>query len=145
MATLFAQIIRGEIPGTFVWADDQCVAFATIEPVRDGHLLLVPRAEAPSYWEADPADVAHMAKVAQILSRAQLRAFAAKRVGQIVAGFDVPHLHIHLIPLDDQGQLTLAGAQGGDPEAIEVACQQIRQALRDLGEDAHVTDRAPGA
>lgn len=145
MDSIFTKIIRGEIPGTFVWADDVCVAFATIEPLTPGHILLVPRAEVPSYWEADPEDVAHMAKVAQILSRAQLRAFDAVRIGQIVAGFDVNHLHIHLVPLSDQGQLNLALARPAAPEDLAQACAKIRDALIEAGYGDHVTAQAPGA
>ncbi|MBD3689113.1 HIT family protein [Nanchangia anserum] len=145
METVFTQIINGSIPGTFVWADETCVAFATIEPVQPGHLLLVPREPVESYWQAPPETVAHMARVAQIISRAQLEACGGARVGQIVAGFDVPHLHIHLIPLRDQSQLRLDGATPGDPEDIAEACERIRAALRAAGETDHVCEAAPGA
>ena len=143
MATVFTQIMTGKIPGTFVWADDVCCAFATIEPLSDGHLLLVPREEYDSYWTAPADTVAHMARVAQVLSRAQSAAFDCVRVGQIVAGFDVPHLHIHLVPLTDQGQLSLSRAKAGDPAQIAAACAKIRDALVAAGEGDHVIDSAP--
>ncbi|MDO4613841.1 MAG: HIT family protein [Actinomycetaceae bacterium] len=144
MATLFTRIINGEIPGTFVWADEECVAFMTIEPVTPGHLLLVPRQEAESYWDASPEVVAHMARVAQILSRAQLEAFSTARVAQAVAGFDVPHLHIHLIPVDSEADMALSKAKAAEPSELEEAAAKIRAALSKAGYP-QVCEAAPGA
>lgn len=130
MASIFTKIIEGELPGAFVYKDDVCVAFLSIEPVTPGHILLVPREEVDCYWDAQPDTVAHMARVAQTLSKALLAAYPnAKRVGQIVAGFDVPHVHVHLIALESQDQLTLAGTSMASPQSLEEEAQKIRAAL----------------
>ncbi|WP_252865333.1 HIT family protein [Mobiluncus mulieris] len=86
--------------GNFAWQDEKCVVFATIEPRSPGHMLVVPREEVDNYLDADPDLLAHLAKIVQIIGQAGCRAFGAPRAFIAVAGFDVPHLHIHVIPTD---------------------------------------------
>ena len=97
--SVFTKIINGQIPGRFVWADDVCVAFATIEPHTAGHVLVVPRHQFESFTDADEATVSHLAVVARRIAATQMRVFDAARPGLVVVGFDVPHLHIHVLPL----------------------------------------------
>ena len=86
MASVFSKIISGEFSGLFAWADDRCVAFATIEPISAGHLLVVPRDEVPAFTQADDDLLAHLARVAKIIGRAQEQAFEAPRAALIIAG-----------------------------------------------------------
>ena len=81
MASIFTKIIDGQIPGNFVWADDQCVAFADINPHTDGHVLVVPRQEVSSYLEASDELLAHLTVVAKRIGQAQVKAFDAPRSG----------------------------------------------------------------
>ena len=67
MPTLFTKIIEGEIPGRFVWSDETCVAFLTIEPLTDGHAMVVPRAELEQWTDADEETWAHLQEVARII------------------------------------------------------------------------------
>ena len=100
MSTIFTKIIDGEIPGRFVWKDDQCVAFMDIMPASEGHLLVVPRAEIDR-WPDLPEDLAaHLFSVAHKISGALDDAFDKDRVALMIAGFDVPHTHIHMFPAD---------------------------------------------
>ncbi|OKL52001.1 HIT family protein [Buchananella hordeovulneris] len=134
MSTVFSQIIAGNIPGYFAWADETCVAFATIAPVTDGHLLVVPRAEVERYTAADDATLAHLAVVAGRIGRAQEEALGCLRAGIVVAGFEVPHLHVHVVPLWEEGQLTLARARTDVPPAqIQAAVDKVRSALQAAG------------
>ena len=87
MSTIFTKIIAGEIPGRFVWADEVCVAFATIEPHTDGHVLVVPRLEVDSYVDAPDDVVAHLAVVAKRIGATQVRVFEAPRAGLIEDGW----------------------------------------------------------
>lgn len=132
MATLFTRIIDGEIPGTFVWRDDVCVAFLTIGPLRRGHTLVVPRVEIDHWLDLDPDVVAHIMLVAQTIGRAQRAAFSPGRVGLIVAGLEVPHVHVHVVPIDREADLSFANAQAATPESLEAAARPLREALRDL-------------
>src|SRR5690242_7525515 len=73
--TLFTRIINGELPGRFVWRDDQCVAFLSIAPLRPGHTLVVPIAEVDEWTDLEPALASHLMVVAQTIAQAQKRAF----------------------------------------------------------------------
>ena len=103
--SVFSKIIAGELPGRFVWADDVCVAFATIEPVQTGHILIVPREETDKYIDVDPNVFSRMAHVAQIIGKAQMRAFNITRPVMSILGFDVPHCHIHVMPAKTHGDI----------------------------------------
>lgn len=126
-------IAEGQIPGRFVWADEVCFVIATIEPINPGHVLVIPRQQVDTYWDAPAETVAHMSKVAQHICQAQIKAFEVKRSGLIVAGFDVPHLHIHVVPLHDQAELSFTRAQQVPDTQLDQAMTKLRQALVDLG------------
>lgn len=137
--TVFTKIINGQIPGRFVWSDDLCVAFATIEPHTDGHVLVVPRQEVDSYVDADDALVAHLAVVAKRVGAAQRRVFGAPRAGLVVAGYGVPHLHIHVLPIRSEADLSFSSARRDLPaEAIDAAMEALRAGLREDGWGAFV-------
>ena len=109
--SVFTKIINGDIPGRFVWADDVCVAFATIEPQTPGHVLVVPRIARESYIDANEPTVAHLAVVAKRIAAAQVRVFDAVRPGIVVLGLDVPHLHIHVLPLHRAADIAPSSAR----------------------------------
>ncbi|WP_282948048.1 HIT family protein [Cellulomonas endometrii] len=139
MATLFTRIIDGEIPGRFVWADEHAVAFGTIAPITDGHVLVVPRAEVPRFTDADDDLLAHLVVVAKTIGRAQEVAWDAPRAALVVAGFEVPHLHLHVLPAWGEGELSFANARHDVPaEALDAAAERLRDALRTAGHAAHV-------
>lgn len=139
MATIFTRIIDGEIPGTFVWRDARCVAFMSINPMAHGHVLVVPIEEVDHWIDADPDLTAHLFHVTRIIGEAQRRAFAPERIGVIVAGYEVPHTHVHVIPTNDMGQLSFANAAPHvDRDELESAAAAIRDALGALGHTSGV-------
>ncbi|MEV7972641.1 HIT family protein [Cellulomonas sp. NPDC089187] len=139
MSTLFTRIIDGEIPGRFVWADERCVAFATIAPITDGHVLVAPREEVPRFTDAADDLLAELIRVAKIVGTAQQTAFDAPRAALLVAGFEVPHLHLHVLPAWGEEQLSFANARSDVPaEQLDAAAERVRAALRDAGYDAQV-------
>jgi histidine triad (HIT) family protein len=126
MTTIFSRIIAGEIPGTFVYRDARCVAFMSINPLARGHVLVVPIEEVDHWIDATPDLVAHLFAVSHRIGRAQKQAFDCERVGLIIAGYEVPHTHIHVIPTDHMGQLSFANAASSvDPAELEVAAAAI--------------------
>jgi histidine triad (HIT) family protein len=134
MATLFTKIIEGEIPGRFVWRDDRAAAFLTIAPIRPGHVLVVPIEEVDHWVDLDADLAAHLTEVARQVGRAQMTAFAPTRIGLIVAGLEVPHCHLHLIPIDAESDLSFAKADHDpSPAALDDAAERLRAALRDQG------------
>ncbi len=134
MPTVFTRIIDGDLPGRFVWSDDISVAFLSINPIRPGHVLVVPRAEVDRWTDLDPATASHLMVVAQQVARAQQEAFRPVRVGMIIAGLEVPHVHLHLIPIDSEADLDFRLAERSpDPAALDAAAAAIRDALRGMG------------
>jgi histidine triad (HIT) family protein len=130
MATIFTRIIEGEIPGTFVWRDDQCVAFLSINPMAFGHTLVVPIEEIDHWIDASPELTAHLFDVTRRIGRAQQAAFSPARVGVIIAGYEVPHAHIHVVPTDDISQLSFANAAPSvSPDELRRAADMITAAL----------------
>jgi histidine triad (HIT) family protein len=135
MPTVFTMIINGDIPGRFVWKDDKCVAFLTINPLRPGHTLVVPRDEVDHWLDLDADLLGHLSTVSQSIGKAMQRAFQPKKVGLMIAGLEVPHVHMHLVPIiNEVRDLDFANAeQNPDPDALDQAADAIRTALRELG------------
>ncbi len=130
MPTIFTRIIAGEIPGTFVHRDEHCVVFMSINPMAVGHALVVPIAEV-DHWIDLPADlVTHLFQVAHRIGLAQKAAFDCDKVGLIVAGYEVPHTHIHVIPTTNMGQLSFANAAASiSRDDLEAAAAAIKAHL----------------
>lgn len=139
MTTVFSKIIAGEIPGRFVWADDRCVAFATIAPISAGHVLVVPREEVDRLTDTDDDLLAHLMLVAKRIGLAQEAAFDGSRAALVVAGFEVPHLHLHVLPAWGEAELSFANARNDVPPAeLDAAAEAVRAALLAQGDGAHV-------
>lgn len=136
--SVFTKIIDGEIPGRFVWADEVCVAFATIEPQSEGHVLVVPRAEVESFTDASEEVVAHLAVVARRIAATQLRVFDAVRPGIMVVGLDVPHLHVHVLPLHSAADVALSSARAATGTELDSAMERLRAGLVADGWQAYV-------
>jgi histidine triad (HIT) family protein len=136
MTTIFTKIIEGEIPATFVWRDDRCVAFMSINPLRDGHVLVVPTAEI-DHWLDCPSDVRdHLMEVSQAIGRAIQKVHNPAKVGLMIAGLEVPHLHIHVVPIDGVRDLDFANAAASvERDYLEEQAEAIRNALMTMGVD----------
>jgi histidine triad (HIT) family protein len=134
MATIFTKIIDGEIPGTFVWRDDECVAFMSINPLRSGHTLVVPRQEVDLWTDCPPELRNHLFEVSQTIAKAIQQVYLPERVGLMIAGLDVPHLHIHLVPIDGVRDLDFANAASNvDREELDESARSIRQVMTSQG------------
>lgn len=134
MASLFTRIIEGELPGRFVWKDEKAVAFLTIAPIRKGHTLVVPREEIDHWLDLPPELNRHLVDVAQSVGKGIQRAFEPEKVGMMIAGLEVPHVHLHLSPIWDLQDLNFANQQKDpDPAELDDAAEKIRAALRALG------------
>ena len=134
MATVFSAIIAGDIPGDFVWRDEDVVAFMTIEPITTGHTLVVPRAEIDQWQDLDAEVFAKVTRVAQAIGQAVRKAFDAPRAGLLIAGLEIPHLHLHVFPAFDLGDFNIGNAdKNATPESRKEAAGKIRAALTELG------------
>ncbi|MGG5751698.1 HIT family protein [Zafaria sp. Z1313] len=134
MSTLFTKIIDGAIPGRFVWKDPEVVVFLSIGPLTDGHALVVPREEVDEWTDAEPELLDKLLRVARTVGRAQKRAFSSQRAGLLVAGFEVPHLHVHVWPTASLADFDLARADANpDPARLDANAEKLRAALIEDG------------
>ena len=132
MSSVFTKIIDGELPARFVYRDEKCVAFLSIEPLRYGHTLVVPIEEVDKWTDLDSQTWSHLNEIALEIGGAIKTAFDTPRTGYIIAGFDVPHTHIHLFPTEKMEDYDFAkafAADATDPAAMDEAAARIRQHL----------------
>ena len=133
MASVFSMIINHEIPGRFVYEDDHVVAFLTIEPMTPGHTLVVPRAEIDNWQDVEPGAFGHVMAVSQKIGKAVCKAFGAARSGLIIAGLEVPHLHVHVFPARDLADFGFANVdRNPSPASLDEAQAKIKAALAEL-------------
>ena len=138
MPTIFTRIIDGELPGRFVWRDEQVVAFLSINPITHGHTLVVPRVEVDHWLDLDADVWSRVSGVSRVVGRAIQTAFDPPRVGTMIAGFEVPHVHVHVLALQQLSDLDFANAATDpDPDDLDAAAAAIRSALRAAGHDEH--------
>lgn len=133
MPTLFTRIINSEIPGTFVYRDSLCVSFMTINPISPGHVLVLPIEEVDHWPDMSDDLTSHLFYVARMIARAQHRAFKCRRVGLVIAGYEIPHCHLHLIPTNSMDDFDFHRAAQNVPEKdLQSAADKIIEALGEL-------------
>ncbi len=129
MSTLFTKIIQREIPGHFVWEDEQAVAIMTIAPIKTGHVLVIPRQEVDHWDDLPEALAAHLMSVAQTIAKALKRAFVCERVSMMIVGLEVPHTHLHLVPINSMADANFGNAKMAEQADLAAAADKIRAAL----------------
>jgi histidine triad (HIT) family protein len=130
MPTVFSKIIDGELPGRFVYSDDAVVAFLTIAPLKPGHTLVVPRREVASWLELSEAELQALWAACRTVGQAIERAFRPGRVAALLLGLEVPHVHVHLVPIDSEAEVRFDRADT-DPDqgALDDAQERIRREI----------------
>ena len=130
MPSVFTMIINRDLPGRFVYEDDDVVAFLTIEPMTPGHTLVVPREEVDNWQDLEPEVLDRVMHVAQRIGKAVCAAFGAARAGVIIAGLEVPHLHVHVFPAFNLTDFGFAHVdRNPSPESLDEAQAKIIAAL----------------
>jgi histidine triad (HIT) family protein len=130
VASVFTKIINGELPGTFVHRDDEAVAIMTINPIATGHVLVIPRKEIDRWTDLPVDATTHLFHLAHRIGNAQIRAFGCQRSALIVAGFEVPHVHLHVIPANSLADVSFENAaRTVEPESLAHAAALISQQL----------------
>jgi diadenosine tetraphosphate (Ap4A) HIT family hydrolase len=133
MATVFTKIINGELPGRFVYQGDDIVAFLSIAPMTQGHTLVVPRAEIDQWQDIEPEVFGRVMEVSQLIGKAVCKAFDAERAGVIIAGLEVPHLHVHVFPARNLSDFGFANVDHNpSQESLDEAQAKIKEALAQL-------------
>ncbi|MDH3679359.1 MAG: HIT family protein [Acidimicrobiia bacterium] len=127
MPSIFSRIIAGELPGRFVWNDDLCVVMVDIRPLHPGHCLVIPKVEVDHWVDLEAETANHLMSVARTVGRAQREAFPCKRIGLLIAGYEVPHTHVHVIPTDTMADFDFRNA---DPSANSADLDAVADKLR---------------
>jgi histidine triad (HIT) family protein len=131
---VFCAIAAGSAAAHIVHEDEQVLAFMDIHPQNTGHLLVIPRIHIPHFIDLDPALYAHLMDVSRQMAAAANAAFGPRRVGLVIAGFEIPHTHIHVLPLKGRGDLmtgkmVLSRVIHPRFEELEPVADQLRAAL----------------
>ncbi|HXC75904.1 MAG TPA: HIT family protein [Candidatus Acidoferrum sp.] len=134
MTSIFSRIIEGELPADFVWKDDAAVAFLSNRPLRPGHTLVVPRLAIDHWLDLEPALLSHLAETAQTIGKAQMAAFKPVKIGLMLVGLEVPHVHFHVVPISGPHDLDFDRQDPNpDPSTMKAAGESLRRELRRLG------------
>lgn len=126
MPTLFTKIIAGEIPAHKILEDERYLAFLDLRPVNPGHTLVIPKKEIDYIFDIEDELLKGLMVFAKKVARAIGKAFPCKKIGIMVAGIEVPHAHIHLIPINSVGDLSFARAKTATQEELASAAEKIR-------------------
>lgn len=130
--SIFTKIIKGEIPGEIIYEDDSCVALLTIEPISEGHCLVVPRKQVDHLWDTDTELYHNLTDVARIVADKLRQAYSYKRIGMLVEGFGVPHAHIHVLGLNEGIESTvlehIKNKHTASSEELAAVAQKLRAA-----------------
>ena len=117
MPTIFSRIIAGEIPCHKVAEDEKCLAFLDIQPVVFGHTLVIPKLEIDYYFDLDDDYISHLNIFAKKVAKVLNEEIECLRIGVMIAGLEVPHAHIHLIPINSIRDLSFTNPRLKIPEA----------------------------
>ncbi len=127
MASLFTKIINREIPGHIVAEDDNYIAFLDINPLVEGHCLVVPKKEIDYIFDMEDSDLAGLNMFAKKVAKAVKEAIPCIRVGVAVIGLEVPHTHVHLVPLNSMDDINFSRPKlNPSQEALAKTCEKIK-------------------
>ncbi|MFO8000351.1 MAG: HIT family protein [Marinilabilia sp.] len=130
MATIFSRIVKGEIPSFKIAEDEHYYAFLDINPLARGHTLVVPKQEVDYLFDLEDDLLAGMMVFSKKVAKAIEKAVPCKRIGVAVLGLEVPHAHIHLVPLNQEGDISFAKPKLQlSQEEMETIAEKIRNGL----------------
>jgi len=129
MSSIFTKIINGDIPCHKIAENDRFFAFLDIRPIKPGHTLVIPKQEVDYLFDLDNQVLADLMVFAKPVAKALEQVVPCARVGVIVAGLEVPHAHVHLIPFDAIGDLSFANARAEEPARLAELAKKVRSVL----------------
>jgi histidine triad (HIT) family protein len=129
MPSIFSRIVAREIPAHILREDDEFLAFLDVRPIRQGHTLVIPKAEIPDVFDMPDPLLAGLFPFARPVARAITEVTGAQRVGMAVVGLEVPHAHVHLVPIDGVYDIDFRRAAPADDDELAATAARIRTAL----------------
>lgn len=126
---LFCKIADGQIPSYKVWEDDKHLAFLSIHPLKPGHTLVIPKKHLPYVFGIEDEELAELTKASKKVAKKLETAFNPKtgKVGMIVYGLDIDHTHVHLVPIDQSGDMDFANAKPASNEELSLVHKKITE------------------
>ena len=124
--SLFTRIINGEIPAHKIYEDDKVIAFLDLEPLNPGHTLVVPKVQVDQIWELDDENYKYLWKIVKKVGNHIHEVIGSTRVGVVVEGFGVPHVHVHLVPIYHGNDLKKFPKQGVESNDKSLAAMALR-------------------
>lgn len=128
MATIFTKIVAGEIPSYKIYENEKFYAFLDINPLAKGHTLVIPKREVDYLFDIDDAMLSEMIVLSKMIAKAIERAISCTRVGMMVIGLEVPHAHIHLIPIQKEGDMNLSNKR------VELSKDEFEKIAREISD-----------
>lgn len=135
---MFSKIIAGEVPAHFVWSDEKVVAFLSVAPFSFGHVLVVPRVEVDQWVSVSSELLMHVMVVAQNIGRVQQQVWGSSRVGLLVQGFEVAHMHVHVWPANSGADFDFSGVVVVDDLVLGECAAKLRVGLLSAGYEGFV-------
>jgi diadenosine tetraphosphate (Ap4A) HIT family hydrolase len=130
MASIFTRIIDRELPGRFVYEDEHCAAFLTIAPVTPGHTLVVTRREVDDWLDLQPDELTALWAACAKVGKAIDRTYRPAKVAAMLLGLEVPHVHVHLIPINHESQVDLSKADHNvDGAELDAVARRLAEAV----------------
>ena len=127
MATIFSKIVQGEIPAHKIAETDEFLAFLDVNPLVEGHVLVIPKQEIDYIFDIDDDVLGRMMQFAKKVARAQRQAIPCKRIGVAVIGLEVPHAHIHLVPMNSMNDINFTQEKlKPSQEELAETCEKIK-------------------
>lgn len=130
MASIFTKIVNGEIPCHKVAETDDFLAFLDINPNAEGHTLCIPKKEVDKIFDLDETTYLELMKFSHKVAQAMAKVIPCKRVGMSVIGLEVPHVHVHLIPLNDMDDIRFTKKVQMNSDELQVTAQLIASAMQ---------------
>lgn len=129
MTTIFSKIIAGEIPCHRLAEDDRFLSFLDVRPIAQGHALVIPKTPVDRFFDMEDTLLRDILVFARPVAEALEAVVPCKRVGLMVAGLEVPHAHLHLVPISAVGDLSFANAREGNTEQLATLAARVRETL----------------
>lgn len=126
MPTIFTKIINGEIPAHKIMEDDKFLAFLDVRPIVKGHTLIIPKTEVDYIFDMEDKTLGEMMAFAKKVAKVLKKNIACKKIGVMVAGLEVPHAHIHLVPINSISDLNFANARAADPKELTALAEKLK-------------------
>jgi len=133
MTSIFSKIIQRDIPGHIVYEDEYTIAILTINPINPGHTLIIPKVEINHFLDVPEPFYSKVFSNAKFIGQAIHKVAKSKRIGAIIQGLEVPHFHLHLVPLNSPADMDFRNSKSPSQEELKETCEKIKATLKEMG------------